>query len=276
MKRSISLLLALTLILGLFSGCANQTDNSAYVPTGDAILLEGQEPEDIMPEEEEEQALYLAYYPDRSLNPLYGSDYTNRILMSLMYQPLFAVNNKKQPTPILCGRYKVSANQRNWFIYLDPNATFSDGSKVRVDDVIASYNQAMQNDYYKNRFLMHLISVEPTEDGGIQFALDTPMDNLPILLDVPIVKASEVAITDPAMAPPIGSGPYVFAKNTSGAVLQRNENWWCGNTKIPARDKTIELIEVGSPAEVRDSFQFGGEKSVSVVCTSPMSDSFAE
>ena len=147
MKRSISLLLALSLILGLFSGCANQTDNSAYVPTGDAILLEGQEPEDIMPEEEEEQALYLAYYPDRSLNPLYGSDYTNRILMSLMYQPLFAVNNKKQPTPILCGRYKVSANQRNWFIYLDPNATFSDGSKVRVDDVIASYNQAMQNDY---------------------------------------------------------------------------------------------------------------------------------
>ena len=94
MKRSISLLLALSLILGLFSGCANQTDNSAYIPTGDAILLEGQEPEDFMPEEEEEQALYLAYYPDRSLNPLYGSDYTNRILMSLMYQPLFAVNNK--------------------------------------------------------------------------------------------------------------------------------------------------------------------------------------
>ena len=138
MKERLSLLLALTMLLSFFAGCANKIDNSAYVPTGDAILLEGQEPEDIMPEEEEEQALYLAYYPDRSLNPLYGSDYTNRILMSLMYQPLFAVNNKKQPTPILCGRYKVSANQRNWFIYLDPNATFSDGSKVRVDDVIAS------------------------------------------------------------------------------------------------------------------------------------------
>ena len=181
MKKILSLLLILAMVLGMFSGCGKNMDNSAYVPTGDAILLEGQEPEDIMPEEEEEQALYLAYYPERSLNPLYGSDYTNRILMSLMYQPLFAVNNKKQPTPILCGRYKVSANQRNWFIYLDPNATFSDGSSVRVDDVIASYTQAMQNDYYKNRFLMHLISVEATEDGGIQFALDTPMDNLPLL-----------------------------------------------------------------------------------------------
>ena len=276
MKRGISLLLILTLLLGFASGCGNKTDNSAYVPTGDAILLEGQEPEDIMPEEETEQNLHLAYYPDRSLNPLYGSDYTNRILMSLMYQPLFAVNNKKHPTPILCGKYKVSANQRNWFIYLDPNATFSDGSRVTVEDVVASYNQAMQNDYYKNRFLMHLISVEPTEDGGIQFSLDTAMDNLPILLDIPIVKASDVA--DSGLRGeqiPIGSGPYVYADSVSGTALVRNENWWCGKTKIPASDKHIDLIEVSSPADVRDAFQFGGDKSVSVVCANPMSDSFA-
>ena len=70
MKKTISLLLILVMLPGLFAGCANKTDNSAYVPTGDAILLEGQEPEDIMPEEEEDQALYLAYYPDRSINPL--------------------------------------------------------------------------------------------------------------------------------------------------------------------------------------------------------------
>ena len=60
MKKTVSLLLILTTILSLFSGCANETDNSGYVPTGDAILLEGQEPEDILPEEDEEQALYLA------------------------------------------------------------------------------------------------------------------------------------------------------------------------------------------------------------------------
>ena len=35
-------------------------------------------------------------------------------------------------------------------------------------------------------------------------------------------------------------------------------------------------MAVSSPSEVRDAFQFGGENSVSVVCTNPMSDSFAE
>ena len=273
MKKLLSLMLCLFLLAGLFSGCGRKIDNSAYVPTGDAILMEDQDPEAILPEEEDTQELYLAYYPERSLNPLFGSDYTTRVLMSLMYQPLFAVDNKQTPPPILCSRYQVSANQRNRFVYLEENATFSDGSRVTVDDVIASYTQAMQNDYYKNRFLMLLLSVEPTEDGGIQFALDTPMDNLPLLLDVPIVKASDVGMETGA---PMGTGPYVFGDSVNGAVLQRNEAWWCGKTKIPATDKVIELIEVNSPAEVRDAFQFGGEKSVSVVCANPMSDSFAE
>lgn len=270
MKRILSLFLIAAMAVSLFSGCANKIDNSAYVPTGNAILLEGQEPEDIAPEKEENQELALAYYPDRSLNPLFGSDYTNRVLMSLMYQPLFAVSSSKEPTPILCGKYQVSTNQRNWIVYLDENATFSDGSKVTPADVVASYEQAKVNDYYMNRFRMHLLSVEELEDGGIQFSLDTPMGDFAVLMDVPIVKASDVGMEAGA---PMGTGPYVYTETNSGATLERNPNWWCGNTKIPATDTSIELVAVSSPADVRDEFQFG---KVSVVCTNPMSDSFAE
>ena len=130
MKKILSLLLILAMLAGTMSGCTNAIDNSGYVPTGDALLLEGQDPEDLMPEEESDQELTLAYYPDRRLNPLFGSDYINRILMSLMYQPLFAVDNNKNVTPILCGSYQVSANSRTWTFYVDENATYSDGTKV--------------------------------------------------------------------------------------------------------------------------------------------------
>jgi len=271
MKKCVSLLLLFAIVLPIFSGCRKSIDNSAYVPTGDALLMEGQDPDDLIPEEEDTQELTLAYYPDRRLNPLFGSDYTNRVLMSLMYQGLFAVDNKKNVTPILCGSYQVSANSRNWTFYLDPKATFSDGTKVTPEDVIATYNQAMVNDYYKNRFY-HVLDMEQTEDGrGVTFRLDTPYENLPLLLDVPIVKASEVEA-----ALPLGSGPYVFVESAGGSHLQRVSNWWCGNVKIPATDLSIDLVEVSSPADVRDAFQFGGEKSLSVVCANPMSDSFAE
>ncbi len=271
MKKFLSALLVCSMLLPTLTGCRKAIDNSAYVPTGDAILMEGQEPEDILPEEEDTQELTLAYYPDRKLNPLFGSDYTNRVLMSLMYQGLFAVDNKKNVVPILCGSYQVSANSRNWTFYVDPAATFSDGTKVTAEDVLATYTKVKENDYYKNRFY-HVWELALTEDGeGVIFKLDTPYENLPLILDVPIVKASEVE----ALLP-LGTGPYTFVESASGAHLQRVSNWWCGNAKIPATDTTIDLVAVTSPADVRDAFQFGGENSLSVVCTNPMSDSFAE
>ncbi|MDO5545741.1 MAG: ABC transporter substrate-binding protein [Eubacteriales bacterium] len=274
MKRLICFLLALGMLMALLSGCSREIDNSGYVATGDAILMEGEEPTEAE-EEEDAQNLVLAYYPGRSLNPVFGSDYTNRVLMSLMYQGLFAVDNDKNVTPILCASYKVSTNNRNWTFYLEEGATFSDGTKVTAADVVATYQRAMENDYYKYRFYKHLLDVEATEDGGILFQTDTDFQNLPLLLDVPIVKASDVDKTAPGEIP-IGSGPYVFVETSSGAVLQRDPNWWCGALKIPARDQTIDLVAVSSTAEVRDAFQFNGENSVSVVCTNPMSDSFAE
>lgn len=271
MKRLLAGALALSLVLPL-AGCGRKIDNSGYVATGDAILMEGQEPEDILPEEEADQQLRLAYYPDRQLNPLYGSDYTNRVLMSLMYQGLFAVDSKKNPTPMLCSSYQVSSTQRNWTFYLDPNATFSDGTPVTAEDVVACYKQVQENDYYKNRFKKHLLDVSVTENGGILFQMDTAYGNLPLLLDIPIVKASEVQNMD---TPPLGSGPYIITKGSGGAKLQRNPNWWCGDLKIPATDEIIDLVEVSTPAEIRDAFQFG-DTPLSVVCANPMSDSFAE
>ncbi len=297
MRKTIALFLVLSLSLGLFSGCSQKIDNSAYVPTGDAILLEGQEPEDILPEEQEPQELNLAYYPERSLNPLFGSDYINRILMSLMYQGLFAVDNQKNTTPILCGEYQISTSGRTWTVYLDEYATFSDGTKVTPQDVVACYWQAKENDYYKNR-LRHLTNIEVAEDGrGILFQSDTPYENMALILDIPIVKESEVGLESPNV--PLGTGPYVFHADSSGYVLQRNQNWWCdvaltaqrdreaiaagrepgkemARVSIPATDEIIRLVEVESGADVRDAFQFGGSNALSVVCTNPMSASFAE
>ena len=40
MKKLLSLLLALSLLAGLMSGCTKAIDNSGYIPTGNAILME--------------------------------------------------------------------------------------------------------------------------------------------------------------------------------------------------------------------------------------------
>lgn len=267
MKKWTSLLLILSLLCGLLTGCASE-EEEVYVPTGDAIVLDGQEPDDFVEEEEEPQKVTLAYNPDRSLNPLIGYSQNNRVLFSLMYQGLFTVNSNSEAVPMLCSAFQVAPSNMIYTCYVDPKATFSDGSPVTPDDVIASYQYAMEHDYYKGRFRYYLSEVKLSSDGtGVTFMLNTPYENFPMLLDVPIVKAEDVAVDTPR-----GTGPYVFTTGTAGATLTRVHNWWA-NVATPVVAQTINLVTAETDTQVRDEFEFGD---VSLVVANPLSDSYAD
>ena len=47
MKKCTAIVLLFALFCGLFSGCAGK-EEEAYVPTGDALLMEGQDPEEYL------------------------------------------------------------------------------------------------------------------------------------------------------------------------------------------------------------------------------------
>lgn len=266
MKRIIALLLSVFMLLSMFSGCGGS--EKAYVPTGDALFNEGDDLEEYLSGGEQEiDELTLAYYADRSMNPLIAATYTNRVLLSLIYQGLFAVDSNYDVTPILCSRYQVSADNKTWTFYIETGATFSDGTRLTVNDVYASYEKARTTDYYKGRFT-HVNSISVSGDGGITFTLNYPYQNLPLLLDVPVVKAGDVDAEHP-----LGSGPYVFEEGVSGPCLTKVASWWCGKAKLATNAETITLVEAGDPSQLRDEFEFGD---VSLACTNPCSDSYAD
>ena len=267
MKRYIALMLALCMLLTLLSGCGKSNEETVYVPTGDALLMEGQDPEDLITEEEEPQNLTLAYNPSRSMNPLIGYSYNNRVLFSLMYQGLFAYDSSNNVYPILCSGYSVTPDNQVWTFYVEPRATFSDGSTVTLDDVYASYQAAMEGDYYKSRFAYYVNRFE-INNGAIVFYLNSPFENFPLLLDIPIVKAADVAADYPR-----GTGPYELAEGLSGKYLRRLIDWWCGSAKVPATDDSIDLVEADTDSQIRDEFEFND---VGVVCTNPLSDNYAD
>lgn len=266
MKRIIALLLALTTTVGLFSGCSKKNGDE-YVPTGDALLMEGQDPEDLEDDDEELQNLTLCYYPERSMNPLIGINITNRVLFSLMYQGLFSVDRKNNPWPMLCSYYQVSPDNRTWTFFVEDKATFSDGTKVTATDVVSSYEAAKESDYYKGRFTW-VESITAAENNSVVFTLNTAYQNFPVLLDIPIVKTGTSGDDHP-----IGSGPYVFTQMNKHAQLTRLDDWWCGNTKLPTNAPTISLLEATTQAQVRDEFEFGD---LDLAISNPMSDSYAE
>ncbi len=266
MKKILPLILCLALLLGCLPGCA--AEDTPYTPTGDAL-----EPEDAdltatkAQESAEPQELTLCYYAERELNPFRSTDFTNRVLFSLIYQGLFTHDSNYLPVPILCKSYRANSDSRTYTFYLDETATFSDGTPVTNADVLASFDAAKASKYYSGRFT-HIIKYEQTDDGGIAVYLRLSMEDFPILLDFPIVKASEVEVDKP-----LGSGPYLLENSLAGAQLRRNRAWWCSSPDLIVTASSINLVEAQSNTHIRDQFEFSD---VGLVLADPCSDTYAD
>lgn len=249
----------------MVSLCACEQSEEPYVPTGDALVMEGEDIISNETEPEEEQQLVLVYNPEKSMNPLLSTDFTNRAIFSLIYQGLFAVDSDYNVEPMLCSGYRMSDDMRTYTFYID-NAFFSDGTKLTINDVLASYTAAQASTYFGGRF-QHIIEYYLSADGGITFYLDTAYENFPILLDIPILKETELEAERP-----LGTGPYYLQEMLNGLYLRRNHSWWC-KADMVATAPAITLKEGTDPAQIRDMFQF---EDVSLVCADPSSENFAD
>lgn len=266
MRKFIALGLCAALIAGIFCGCARE--DTPYVPTGNALVMDDG-PAVTAPtlEPQKEQEMTLVYYPDRSLNPYTCTDYTNRVIFSLIYQGLFSVDRNYNAVPMLCKNYSVSYDLTTFTFYPDPDATFSDGTHVTVKDVLMSLLAAWDSPYYEGRFL-HVYDIYATTDGGVRVQLYNACENFPLLMDIPILKASEVNASMP-----LGTGPYSLSVSVRGARLNRVKNWWCSSDDLLATASSIALRPASGEIQIRDSFEF---EDVGLVCADPCSDSYAD
>ncbi len=262
MKRLLALLLCLCL---LFCGCA--ANKGSIVPTGDGLSYdEGYTgPQNTHKPDTTPQQLSLPYYQDRSLNPYLCGDFTNRALFSLLYQSLFSVDRNYNVEPLLCKNYVMSKDMKSYTFFLEA-ATFSDGTVLTADDVVASLNAAKESAFYKGRFL-HITEIAKSPEGGVTVNLDTPYENLPLLLDIPIVKANQVALDRP-----MGTGPYILYAASGGDSLRRRTDWWC-SPDMAVTAETIALFSAESPTQIRDQFEF---HDLRMVCADPGSDRYAD
>ena len=264
MKKFLAVILSAALTVSA-AGCART--EKPYTPTGNA--LEGVEaPRVPAPTQEDQTArsLCIPYYSERSLNPYQCTDFTNRTLFSLLYQGLFSVSRDYQVEAVLCSYYTVSDDMKTYTFYINDRATFSDGTYLTEEDVAASLHAAWDSAYYKGRFL-HVESIAVTVSGGIAVQLDTPYENLPLLLDIPIVKAGQINALRP-----LGTGPYEYASTASGTRLHRLPTWW-SDADVPYTMDSVELLEAESPSQIRDQFEF---YDVGLVCTDPCVDTYAD
>lgn len=257
MKR----LICLGLCLLLLCGCGAK-QKEPYVPTGNGLASDT--PDEPQGSGITEQKMTLAYNPNQTLSPFEATDITNRALFSLIYQGLFAVDAKYTANPILCKSYTVSRDMMTYTFYL-AEASFSNGEAVTAEDVVASLKAATTSAYYGGRFsYVEKISVE---EDAVVITLSTPYENLPLLLDVPIVPKDQVK-----KERPVGSGPYIYEEYEGELRMRRRSDWWC-TAVLPVAGQIISLMAGESPAQLRDAFEFSG---LGVVCANPGSETYVD
>ena len=262
MKKKLALILCFALIFSIFSGCTQKEDT--YTPTGNGLSSEDEDvtrPTQVIVTSQDRS---LPYYADRSLNPYTCSDYVNKTILSLVYQGLFTVDAQYNVSPVLCSGYQVSRDMKTYTFHL-AKATFSDGMELTAADVVASYNAAMEAGVYKGRFT-HVYSIEATEDGAVVFRLKIPYENLPILLDIPIVREGSTAEERP-----LGTGPYAYSGDQR-LRLRRRMDWWC-DAKMPIASEWIDLEKAENPVQIRDDFEVAG---LGMVASDPGNDNYVD
>lgn len=207
-----------------------------------------EEPEDMLPPFEEEppeedgpvlpERFALPYMPGRTLDPMDCVDGMQQVAASLLYEGLFRLDGRFEPQPCLCISYTHDETASRYTFDLRPGVEFSDGTPLTARDVKASLERARTSERYGSR----LSGISSVSAGGdsVTVSLSGPNTALPALLDVPIVKSGG----QDAVAP-LGTGPYFYAEEETGAYLIANQSWWRGEGQPVDR---IALVEASDAA----------------------------
>ena len=202
----------------------------------------------------------LGYQADYGLHPYNCASLNNRVILSFLYEPLFAVDSAFQAVPVLAESWEVSADGLTTTVHLRSGVTFHDGSAFTAEDAAYSLNASRNSDYYGTR-LSRVSSITAPDDATLVLTTDTAYECLPLLLDIPIIKNGTVNDANP-----VGTGPYTL----DGTRLSRWSGWW--QSAAPLVDfSEISLVSVDSASDIRDNFEYG---KINLVVTDPNSAAY--
>ncbi len=176
---------------------------------------------------------------DETLDPILCSDGIQQMLLPLLYEGLFELDQQFAVHNVLCSDYTSSADYTVWTFTLRSGVTFSDGSALDASDVVYSLQRAKTSERYGAR--LSAVSSIRAQDGQVVITLSTANNRFPALLDIPITSSASEGERIPA-----GTGPYRYAANDNGtASLVRNDTWWKGET-LPVDTIPLRTVDEGT------------------------------
>jgi peptide/nickel transport system substrate-binding protein len=209
-----------------------------------------------------------------NLTPLFSSSGQEQALSSLMFGTLIKPNDNLEPIPDLAESWEISPDATTFTFTLRSGLTWSDGQPLTADDVIFTFERAIDRrtgseragtflsiqgaEEYANQAADTVSGLTAPDPQTVRIVLTSPNASFlttlqsaagfgiqpkHILQDVPPDQFK----SHPFMAEPtVGAGAYIFATNEVGQYLelQRNDSYFGGTPPLERMVIKILTLEV--------------------------------
>jgi peptide/nickel transport system substrate-binding protein len=210
----------------------------------------------------------IRYAPEtltRILDPHFSTSFQVRDFGYLVFDTLFAVNDRFEPQPQMVDTWSVTPDALTYTFVLRPGLAWHDGLPVRAEDCVASIKRWGSRDAMGGALLRATATITVIDDKSFRLVLKEPFAFVLQALGkigaiVPFMMPKRLAQTPGTeqIKEIIGSGPFRFLPGESNPgftlVVVRNEAYvprkeppvWTSGGKIAKVDR-IELIAIPDP-----------------------------
>ncbi|MBU5450942.1 ABC transporter substrate-binding protein [Acetivibrio sp. MSJd-27] len=180
--------------------------------------------------------VYLLGYNFESENPLLSKNTTNQQMFSLIYDSLYGIDEKFEPTESLAAGITMNSD-RQYTVVLKPGVTFHDGTLLTSSDVVSTVEFLLKNETSYRYHVRNIASVSRQGDEAVRFQLKEPAQNFKAQLTFPIVSAKMLNSGDTSMN---GTGKYKVENyvQRKKITLAYNDNYF---EKANPEVKRIEI-----------------------------------
>ncbi|PQO23981.1 hypothetical protein C2I36_05115 [Rhodobacteraceae bacterium WD3A24] len=188
--------------------------------------------------------------PPQTFDPIQSSQIRTWYMWQLVYEGLLRAELDGTLVPVLATEWTASDDGLTYDFTLRDGATFSDGTPVTAEDVVASFERLKADGlpYAQDRF-ESLETVEAVDEGHVRFILSAPDAGFLLNLGNPFVVGSAIMSEDwlednDARTAMMGTGPYEMVSYVPNQelVLRRNTNYWDEDAAPEIENLTIRYM----------------------------------
>lgn len=214
LKKSISLMLAISLTAAVLVGCSNTDSKGEESSSGSQVKNERKANNELV--------VAIASEPEAGFDATTGG---HGSMTRVFFSSLFKRDKELGMENDLATEYKVSDDKLTWTVKIREDVKFTDGEPLTSEDVVYTYETAKESGSEID--LTMLESITAVDKYTIDFKLKEPqstfMEKLAYLGIVPKhAHGSDFADT------PIGSGPFKFIQWDKGqqVIAEKNKDYY--------------------------------------------------